>query len=332
LFVIHRQENHRRLFFALPSPSLILPFLALILAASPASAARQAEITHEQASCLQYESIPAPRYRIANRYKIGPEPTLMLYVSISPADFEREKLLSLSCKLSHKYANEQALQVQILDSFQAAKHFPPLGNPRDPLYAVYRFSKDRQSRENSLSCWPTPAESNRWTQIDLGDPPSEPTESNEKTTQEQSTFGLEDPPITKPIAIPGEVLQILRTDKIVQNHLNEGQTPADIPASWFEGSQIHLDGSDELDLVVVPKNGLLFGANVGPIWVFHKTAKGYDEVLSISVHDLRVLKTKWKGFREIQVYSMTAVTVTTEIFRFDGQRYVSFNKVTKPIN
>ena len=58
----------------------------------------------------------------------------------------------------------------------------------------------------------------------------------------------------------------------------DSQSP-DIAASWFEAAQIHLDGPEAIDLLVKAKDGCLFGANIGPFWIFRKTQHGYELLL-----------------------------------------------------
>jgi hypothetical protein len=45
---------------------------------------------------------------------------------------------------------------------------------------------------------------------------------------------------------------------------------------------------------------------------------------------LSVLKTRWKGFREINGYriGLAGAEITTTTFRFDGQRYQKFETKT----
>jgi hypothetical protein len=157
-----------------------------------------------------------------------------------------------------------------------------------------------------------------------------PLQGQASLSGEQSVFGMEMVPVAEPVVVPEDVLQILRKTNYVLTCLKERQAPSDIPASWFVGSRIHLDGPDEPDLVVLPANGCLLGANVAPFWVFRRTARGFELVLEISVHDLRVLKGRSNGYRDIETWSSTAVTHTTLHFKFNGRRYELTQKKTEP--
>jgi hypothetical protein len=157
--------------------------LALIMSAAPAASSQTADVTHEQARCEDYASHPAPNYRIARLDRADMGPMLTLYISISPADFEREQLISLSCKLGHDYSNEEILGVWIFDSFEAAKWYAPIGYTRGlgkktgPVLAEYGFSRQGPNKDHSLDWWPTPSDRNHRINIDLGPLPIQQTAS-----------------------------------------------------------------------------------------------------------------------------------------------------------
>jgi hypothetical protein len=149
---------------------------------------------------------------------------------------------------------------------------------------------------------------------------------------EQSRFAVEGIPIEKPKDVPESVLKILRKDDYVVGCLRQGQSVSEIPTSWFVGSEIHLDGSDQIDLIVVPRqlapkkdeptdNACLYGANVAPFWVFRQTSGQPTLVLEISAAGLKVLNAKTNGCRHIRTWSSTALTRTISYFRFDGHQY-----------
>jgi hypothetical protein len=85
-------------------------------------------------------------------------------------------------------------------------------------------------------------------------------------THDQSVFTMEGVPVSKPVDLPESALQVLRKNKFVLSCLEGGQTPEDIPEVWFVASKIHLGETQEMDLVVQPRelsvapasNGCLF--------------------------------------------------------------------------
>jgi hypothetical protein len=120
--------------------------------------------------------------------------------------------------------------------------------------------------------------------------------------------------------------------------------PEQLPAEWFVASEIHLGGPNEIDLIVLPRlapskppteksdNACLVGANIDPFWILRKTSQGYDLILSMSAHDLATLTTRSNGHRDIRVFSMTAINITTADFKFDGKRYRFRRARSKPIS
>jgi hypothetical protein len=161
--------------------------------------------------------------------------------------------------------------------------------------------------------------------------------SHEDPGHEQLDFGSEQAikPVQKPVVVPEGLVEALRLDKIALNvakpclreqHLDQ------IPGPWFVASEVHLDGPDEVDLVVLPRNACLIGANVGPFWLARKTPQGFQIVFSSGGHDLEILRTRSGGFRDIRLESATATTLLTTTFKFNGQSYQPHQKTSRPID
>ncbi|HEV2136817.1 MAG TPA: hypothetical protein VGR47_21535 [Terracidiphilus sp.] len=148
---------------------------------------------------------------------------------------------------------------------------------------------------------------------------------------EQREFSAEDEGVQRPAAIPQSVLDILAKDDGVRNLMEDEDPPLkSIPASWFSASEVHLAGPNEKDLIVVGV-GELRGANVVTFWVFRPVAGGYELVLTGASHDLAVKKTRWKGYREIELSGATAVEFFSTTFRWDGTKYVNFREESHEI-
>jgi hypothetical protein len=103
----------------------------------------------------------------------------------------------------------------------------------------------------------------------------------------------------------------------------------EIPASWFIASAIHLDGPNEEDLVILPKNQCMNGANTGPFWIARKESMGYAVILSTGGNDLLILRSEHKGHSDVQVLTHLADKVTTVTFEFDGQNYKRRSATTR---
>jgi hypothetical protein len=154
---------------------------------------------------------------------------------------------------------------------------------------------------------------------------------------EQTVFGAEALPgealVKKPVEIPNGVLQILR-DNLYRGTINciknvNGLEPQQVPASWFMASEIHLDGAGEIDLIVRPgdlmqspsPNRWLFGAHAVPFWIVGNTGGKYELLLNTVADGLRVLDSRTNGYRDIEIGSLTAVSLTTLTLKFDGHHY-----------
>ena len=147
-------------------------------------------------------------------------------------------------------------------------------------------------------------------------------QSTPEEQAEQSAFGAEDENWKRPIPIPREVLEILRSSL---------KASADeLQRDWLLASEVHLDGAEEIDLVLMGVRGLR-GAHSVPYWLFRKNKNGYDLLLSTGGDSFKILPTKWKGHCVIEVLNHTVDQVTKALFRFDGQRYREYRHMTEPI-
>jgi hypothetical protein len=132
---------------------------------------------------------------------------------------------------------------------------------------------------------------------------------------------MESNPVRCSVAIPKDVLEILRDEEWVQNCLDEAQSPKEIPAAWFAASRIQLGDRQEVGLVVLPNYGCLLGAHSASFWIFRRTPKGYELVLNESALDLKILNSKTNGIRDVELYDANLAYQLVRLFRFDGKEY-----------
>lgn len=148
---------------------------------------------------------------------------------------------------------------------------------------------------------------------------------------EQTEFSAEEEGVHKPVAVPPDVMSILKQDEWVRSTLNSERIPADkLPVSWFSASEIHLSTSPRADLVVVGEPPLN-GGNVAGFWLFIATSHGYKLGLKQSAHDLTIKKTRRNGYREIEASAESAITFYSALFYFDGDQYVKRSGKTAPL-
>jgi len=152
---------------------------------------------------------------------------------------------------------------------------------------------------------------------------------------EQANFGIEDPKPQRPVDLTRAALDALSKDERVARCLKKnGLSAQELPSNWFVASEIHLDGPNEEDLVVLPggripdtpkgaisPNVCLLGANTGQMWVLRKMQTGFQVVLSQIGLGMNVLATRTGGFRDIQVGAAVGGYVDGMGYQFDGNLY-----------
>lgn len=159
-------------------------------------------------------------------------------------------------------------------------------------------------------------------------------QSPQKWTQRgESRFALEQP-VNRPVAIPDGVLHTLsqEPDVVGSSCWERAQPSKEISSSWFEASQIHLARTDKIDLLVKAKDGCLFGANIGPFWIFRGTGKKYELVLAVSALGVEILDSKTNGYRDISAGAVASGRSVRILYKFDGRRYREMESESQPIN
>jgi hypothetical protein len=158
--------------------------------------------------------------------------------------------------------------------------------------------------------------------------------------QEQRFFPVENPDevyIRKPITVPDAAIQTLRSSDTGLRCLEEYDHKFD-PA-WVVGSEVHLEGSGETAIIVMPKldlqlpldNSCMRGAANNTYWVLLKGNKGYQLLLETMALGLEVEDSRHNGYLNIITYVHLNVSETATVYyRFNGKRYQEYKrKVTK---
>jgi hypothetical protein len=140
--------------------------------------------------------------------------------------------------------------------------------------------------------------------------------------QEQTAFDAEPDPdvmhISKPVEISDSALEALR-DTITGGRadcLKEGGvTPERVPASWFIASAVHLNGTDEVDLVVLfnepaieKPGGCLLPAHGNYFWVLGPGSASGKYRLLLETEGLRLeaLNSRTNRYRDIRTGTIKA--------------------------
>jgi hypothetical protein len=148
---------------------------------------------------------------------------------------------------------------------------------------------------------------------------------------EQTVFSAEDETVKRPVPIPTDVKALLSRDKVVQAQLeNENIRAEELPSSWFSASEIHLGTGKKPDVIIVA-NSPVAGANTTFFWIFRTTETGHDLVLTVQGHNLNVKSAHWKGYKEIELLSVTLGQANTALYRFNGTRYALYKPTSEKI-
>lgn len=75
----------------------------------------------------------------------------------------------------------------------------------------------------------------------------------------------------------------------------------------------------------------MWGANIGPFWVFRNTDVGYQFVLSVSTPSLELVNEGTSGYRDIRCTAATAVELITTTYKFRDGRYEQAQTIRQPI-
>ena len=150
---------------------------------------------------------------------------------------------------------------------------------------------------------------------------------------EQREFSAMSENVKRPVTLPPSVVTILKGDRNVMHLMESLGLPSDqLPLSWFLASEVHLNGRNEKDLVVVG-TGAILGANITSFWVFRPEHGGFELLLdSAPALQLNIKNTRSQGYRDVELLAATAVSVSTVVCKFDGRIYKTYSRSTKPSN
>lgn len=92
-----------------------------------------------------------------------------------------------------------------------------------------------------------------------------------------------------------------------------------------------LNADGRPDLVVKAEEACLWGANVGPYWVFRNQPQGYELALQAHALCLEVLPARARGYRHLRTAAATAVSQITVAYTWDGRRYRAGKRQVKAL-
>lgn len=140
---------------------------------------------------------------------------------------------------------------------------------------------------------------------------------------------FEDTPVSQPASITEHVLTLLlQTDAGKQGADFSNGLVADgrcgpqacNPGNLFRAAEVHLDGSDERDLVVIGVCPMC-GAGEGWFWVVRSAYSNPRVGLFAPGNSLELLTSRTKGMRDVRSRWWGASQKSETIYHFDGSNY-----------
>lgn len=155
--------------------------------------------------------------------------------------------------------------------------------------------------------------------------------------KQQTSFDTEEP-LERPVVLPSEALEALRTSKLSAQMLRDCAEDADInvsqvPASWFVGSWIELSGAQSSGLVVRAQHGCFWGAHIVQFWLLSKVGGNYRVVFTGRADEFRVLSTRTNGYRDVQLIFIMRAGAKFDLVTFkyaSGEYTESDSKTERP--
>jgi hypothetical protein len=132
-----------------------------------------------------------------------------------------------------------------------------------------------------------------------------------------------------PAAIPNDVLDALWTSKEVQSEQDESKNlNRETFAQYFKAIVIHLSDPKETDYVLLSESPL-GGADAPWFWIVRFDHAHPKVIFFTFANGFEILKTRNNGYPDIRSYAFTANTSYTEIYHYDGQKYVLVHRYHK---
>lgn len=110
--------------------------------------------------------------------------------------------------------------------------------------------------------------------------------------------------------------QLMRDDAEVRTMLREGYDPE---IHGFSVEHVDLNNDKKPELFVTAPGG----NSSAPIWIYRRTARGYQMLLKAAFMGYRLLKTSSNGYRDLEMsYGGNAMGYDVDVYKFDGRKYV----------
>jgi len=149
-------------------------------------------------------------------------------------------------------------------------------------------------------------------------------EDKSSSMNEQTFFGIEGTPVVEhPVRLSDPDLTALAQDDLVKDDMKRDPPITKLTRKDLVASVVHLKDASERDLIVIGTGPRFAGANVDPFWVIRELRDGPHVVLHAGGLGIKIKKSRSLGLYEIETSAVTMGEFHTEVYGFDGTKYVS---------
>lgn len=132
-----------------------------------------------------------------------------------------------------------------------------------------------------------------------------------------------------PVHIPNKVLDALRATKEAREMRNELKDyDRDDFADLFKAVVIHLRGPNEIDYVLLSKFPM-GGADAPWFWIVRHDQSHPKVIFFTFANGFEILKARNNGYPNIRSRAWTGCCIFTDIYQYNGQRYILAHKYEK---
>jgi len=137
---------------------------------------------------------------------------------------------------------------------------------------------------------------------------------------DQNSFSVASP-LQNPAPLAPEVLKVLLETDAAKAGLAYA-TPAQRadPEQLFRAAQVHLNHTDDVDLVVIGVCPMC-GADNAWFWIVGSAAKNPKVILVAGGNELQLLDSSTKGYRDVQSVWSSPSQTDTSLYHFNGVQY-----------
>jgi hypothetical protein len=138
-------------------------------------------------------------------------------------------------------------------------------------------------------------------------------------------------PFQHPVALPGQVLTLLRADEANTEKFQACRSRRDlsvIPPNWFVATEINTAKDELPGLIVKAANACLWGKkqdqDIGGFWVFRQAPTGYQLVFAEQTQALQVLNSRTADYPDLCTSWGNYGMYYRTIYTFSEGKYVPF--------